>query len=165
MAVSDCTSAFSSGFARCCSANGGERLCPSRWWLLFVPVAGATPSVLRAALMYLTAAGGFLLRRRSGGLNALLMALAVLLLVNPYAIASVDCSFHSRPRSVLSCSQGKLQHALEKPVCRCAETRAQGACESSRAQLQLHGLRYDIYSTDSADPRSARCSCYRPSAT
>ena len=57
--------------------------------LLFVPVAGATPSVLRAALMYLTAAGGFLLRRRSGGLNALLMALAVLLLVNPYSIASV----------------------------------------------------------------------------
>lgn len=37
--------------------------------LLFVPVARATPSVLRAALMYLTAAGGFLLRRRSGGLT------------------------------------------------------------------------------------------------
>ena len=106
VAVSGLHIGFLVGFARCCSANGGERLCPSRWCCCLCR-SGATPSVLRAALMYLTAAGGFLLRRRSGGLNALLMALAVLLLVNPYAIASVGLQlFHSRPRSVLSCSQG-----------------------------------------------------------
>ena len=83
--------------------------------LLFVPVAGATPSVLRAALMYLTAAGGFLLRRRSGGLNALLMALAVLLLVNPYAIASVGLQLSFASTLGLILFAGKLQHALEKP--------------------------------------------------
>ena len=83
--------------------------------LLFVPVAGATPSVLRAALMYLTAAGGFLLRRRSGGVNALLMALAVLLLVNPYAIASVGLQLSFASTLGLILFAGKLQHALEKP--------------------------------------------------
>ena len=76
--------------------------------LLFVPVAGATPSVLRAALMYLTAAGGFLLRRRSGGLNALLMALAVLLLVNPYAIASVGLQLSFASTLGLILFAGKL---------------------------------------------------------
>ena len=82
-----------------------------------VVVGGATreESVLRAALMYLTAAGGFLLRRRSGGLNALLMALAVLLLVNPYSIASVGLQLSFASTLGLILFAGKLQHALEKP--------------------------------------------------
>lgn len=83
--------------------------------LLFVPVAGATPSVVRAALMYLTTAGGFLLRRRSGGLNALLMALVVLLIVNPYSIASVGLQLSFTSTLGLILFAGKLQHALEKP--------------------------------------------------
>ena len=83
--------------------------------LLFVPVAGATPSVVRAALMYLAAAGGFLLRRPSKGLNALLLALAVLLLANPYAIASVGLQLSFTSTLGLILFAWKLQHALEKP--------------------------------------------------
>ncbi len=83
--------------------------------LLFVPVAGATPSVVRAALMYLAAAGGFLLRRPSKGLNALLLALAVLLIANPYAIASVGLQLSFTSTLGLILFSWKLQHALEKP--------------------------------------------------
>ena len=83
--------------------------------LLFVPIAGATPSVLRAALMYLTAAGGFALRRQTGGVNALLTALAVLLLRNPYAIASVGLQLSFAATLGLMLFARRMQGTLERP--------------------------------------------------
>ena len=113
--------------------------------LLFVPVAGATPSVLRAALMYLTAAGGFLLRRRSGGLNALLMALAVLLLVNPYAIASVGLQLSFASTLGLILFAGKLQHALEKPFAGAPNSCARRLRSSRAHSAARFALRYLQY--------------------
>ena len=83
--------------------------------LLFVPIAGATPSVLRAALMYLTAAGGAMLRKQSGSLNALLMALAILLLKNPYAIASAGLQLSFASTLGLLLFVTKMQNALLRP--------------------------------------------------
>ena len=37
--------------------------------LFFVPIAGATPSVIRAAVMYLIAAGAFIIRRETSSVN------------------------------------------------------------------------------------------------
>ncbi|MCB6366974.1 ComEC/Rec2 family competence protein [Intestinibacillus massiliensis] len=58
--------------------------------LIFIPMAGASPSVIRAGIMYLMAAIGFCLGKESDGLNALCLALLVLLLANPYAVGSVS---------------------------------------------------------------------------
>ena len=55
--------------------------------LLFVPIAGASPSVIRAAVMYLIAAGAFVAKREADTLNSLFAALLLLLIQNPYAIA------------------------------------------------------------------------------
>lgn len=83
--------------------------------LLFVPIAGATPSVLRAALMYLAAAGGFAARKRANSLDALLAALAILLAVNPYAIASVGLQLSFASTLGLSLFSMKMQHAMARP--------------------------------------------------
>lgn len=57
---------------------------------LFVPVAGATPSVTRAAFMQTTALLAPLLRRENDAITALSAVLALLLLINPDACASVS---------------------------------------------------------------------------
>jgi len=56
---------------------------------LFMVLVGASPSVMRAGLMSLCWLIGVPLRRRSDGLNALGLALTVLLLINPYQIYHV----------------------------------------------------------------------------
>ena len=60
----------------------------------------------------------------------------------PAAFIRVHARSYSVRREAAACTR--------KAVCRCAETRAQGAC-GHHERTQLHGLRYDIYSTDSAD--------------
>jgi len=57
---------------------------------LFVPFAGATPSVVRAAFMVSTVLVAPLLKRENDGLTALTAILALLLLINPAACASVN---------------------------------------------------------------------------
>ena len=79
------------------------------------------------------------------------MALAVLLLVNPYAIASVDLRLSFASTLGLILFAGKLQHALEKPFAGAPKLVRKALAVSSRGRTLLHGLRYDIYSTDSAD--------------
>lgn len=56
----------------------------------FIPMAGATPSVVRASTMYLLAALGFFLGKEPDSLNGLCLALLVLLLRNPCAIYSIS---------------------------------------------------------------------------
>lgn len=58
--------------------------------VFFIPMAGATPSVLRASIMYLIAAFGFFLGKEQDSLNGLCFALLLLLLLNPYAIQSIS---------------------------------------------------------------------------
>ena len=58
--------------------------------LLFVPFAGATPPVVRAAFMYLFVLAAPLLRRQSDSITSLTAVLAVMLLLNPDACASVS---------------------------------------------------------------------------
>lgn len=57
--------------------------------LFFIPMTGATPSVLRAGIMYFIAAVGFFLGKERNGISALCAALLILLLCNPYAIESI----------------------------------------------------------------------------
>lgn len=57
---------------------------------LFIPIAGMTPSVIRAGVMYAIAAVGFLLRKEADSLNSLFLALLILLLQNPYAVQSMS---------------------------------------------------------------------------
>lgn len=57
---------------------------------LFVFLVGATPSVLRAAMMCGVWLIGLMLCRRADGLNSLGLAAAVLVLVNPYYLLSAS---------------------------------------------------------------------------
>lgn len=84
--------------------------------LLFVPIAGATPSVIRAALMYLIAAGAFVLRREADSLNSLCVALAILLLGNPRAIASLSLQLSFLSTAGLILLAGKMQRRLLQPT-------------------------------------------------
>lgn len=57
---------------------------------LFVPVAGSSPSVVRAAFMQSTVLAAPLLRRENDAITSLSTILALLLLINPDACASVS---------------------------------------------------------------------------
>lgn len=61
----------------------------SALWV-FAAVAGWTPSVIRAAFMHTTFLAAPLVDRESDGITSLTAALALLLLANPYSIASVS---------------------------------------------------------------------------
>ncbi len=58
--------------------------------VFFMLMAGATPSVMRATIMYLIFAAGFLLRREPNSINSLAIALLVILCSNPYAILNIS---------------------------------------------------------------------------
>ena len=83
--------------------------------VLFVPIAGATPSVLRAAIMYLIAAGAFVLKKESGSLNSLFFALGLLLILNPYSIASLSLQLSFAATLGLILLSGRMQRKLTKP--------------------------------------------------
>lgn len=83
--------------------------------LLFVPIAGASPSVIRAAIMYLIAAGAFITRRETNTLNSVFAALAFLLVQNPYAIAGLSLQLSFSATLGLVLLAGKMQTKLLKP--------------------------------------------------
>ena len=83
--------------------------------LLFVPIAGASPSVIRAAIMYLIAAGAFITRREANTLNSLFAALALLLIQNPYAIAGLSLQLSFSATLGLVLLAGKMQTKMLKP--------------------------------------------------
>lgn len=86
--------------------------------LLFVPIAGATPSVVRAAMMYLLAAGAFCLRKEASSLNSLFLALAILLFQNPYAIASLSLQLSFSATLGLILFSSRMQRGLMRPFAR-----------------------------------------------
>lgn len=88
--------------------------------LLFVPVAGATPSVIRAAVMYLIAAAGFILRRETNALISLMAALALLLLCNPYAVFSLSLQLSFAATLGLILFASTMQHRLSAPFAECS---------------------------------------------
>jgi ComEC/Rec2-related protein len=63
--------------------------------IFFVFMAGATPSVVRAAIMYAMMTAAYWLNREASGLNSMFLALLLLLLWNPYALfgLSLQLSF------------------------------------------------------------------------
>lgn len=80
--------------------------------LLFIPMAGATPSVIRAGIMYIVAAGGFLFRREADSLNSLCLALLLLLFSNPYSIASLSLQLSFAATLGLILFAGRLQRSI-----------------------------------------------------
>lgn len=84
--------------------------------LLFVPIAGASPSVIRAAIMYLIAAGAFITKRESDTLNSLFAALALLLMQNPYAIAGLSLQLSFAATLGLVLLAGKMQMRMLRPL-------------------------------------------------
>lgn len=112
VAVSGLHVSFLVGF---CYVLGGRRMgtvlsVPAI--LFFIAVAGATPSVVRAGIMYLIAAGGFLLKKQADSLNSLLLALLFLLLQNPYAIFSLSLQLSFAATLGLILCAGKMQRRL-----------------------------------------------------
>ena len=83
--------------------------------LFFVPIAGATPSVIRAAVMYLIAAGAFIIRRETNSLNSLMAALALLLLLNPYSIASLSLQLSFAATLGLILLSSRMQNRMMRP--------------------------------------------------
>lgn len=88
--------------------------------LLFVPVAGATPSVIRAAVMYGITALGFILRRDVNPKLSLMAALALLLLLNPYAAAGAGLQLSFSATLGLILFAPSMQHRLLAPFAECA---------------------------------------------
>ena len=58
--------------------------------IFFIPMTGASPSVIRAVIMYLISVGGFYLRRDNSLLHSLCFALVFLLIINPYSVRSIS---------------------------------------------------------------------------
>lgn len=84
--------------------------------LLFVPIAGASPSVIRAAIMYLIASSAFITKRESDTLNSLFAALALLLMQNPYAIAGLSLQLSFAATLGLVLFAGKMQMRMLRPL-------------------------------------------------
>ncbi len=84
--------------------------------VIFVPMAGATPSVMRAAIMYAFVAGGFFLRRDYSALHALCAALLLLLFYNPYAIGSLSLQLSFLASLGLVLCGKRMQNRLYAPI-------------------------------------------------
>ena len=58
--------------------------------VFFVPMTGASPSVIRAVIMYFVSVVGFYIRRDNSMLHSLCFALVALLIYNPYSVKSLS---------------------------------------------------------------------------
>lgn len=83
--------------------------------LCFIPMAGASPSVIRAAIMYILMAVSFLRFEEVEALNSMAVALVVLLLLNPFAVASASLLLSFGATLGLLLFSGKLQARLMWP--------------------------------------------------
>lgn len=61
--------------------------------LVFAAVCGFTPSVVRSAIMHSAVLAGFSLRRETDTFTSLMLALLVILLINPFAAADIRLQF------------------------------------------------------------------------
>lgn len=83
--------------------------------LFFIPMAGASPSVIRAGIMYLIAAIGFCIGKEHDGLNSLCVALTILLCLNPYALMNMSLLLSFSATLGLLLLSGRLQTAFMYP--------------------------------------------------
>ena len=83
--------------------------------ICFVFMAGASPSVIRAAVMYLIMTVSFLRFEESEALNSLAIALTLLLLLNPYAISSASMLLSFGATLGLLLFSGRLHRLLIQP--------------------------------------------------
>ena len=114
VAVSGLHLAFLLGFLRLFTGNRRTTaIIGLPMMVVFVVMAGCSPSVLRAAFMTALV----LLRRCSGGRNdpptSLLTALAILLAANPFAAASISLQLSFASMAGLFCVSGALYRALD----------------------------------------------------
>lgn len=89
VAVSGMHVSFVVGLALALCGTGRAAILGIPSVIVFVLMMGMTPSVVRAGILYLTVLTAPLLRRESDGITSLLLALALILLLNPAAAASV----------------------------------------------------------------------------
>lgn len=82
---------------------------------VFIPMAGASPSVIRAAIMYAFAAVGFFMRWENSTLHSLCAALMMLLIYNPYAINSLSLQLSFLATLGLIVFSSRIQGALVRP--------------------------------------------------
>ncbi len=83
--------------------------------LFFIPMAGASPSVIRAGLMYMIACIGFCIDREKDSLNSLSLALLVLLLANPYAAQSLSLQLSFAATLGMLLFSMRFQHQFFRP--------------------------------------------------
>ncbi len=84
--------------------------------LMFMLVAGCTPSVVRASIMYLISAGAFFTLKDSDALNSMCIALLILLAANPYSIASVGLQLSFTATLGIILFENRLQKRMMEPV-------------------------------------------------
>ncbi len=84
--------------------------------LMFMLVAGCTPSVVRASVMYLISAGAFFTLKDSDALNSMCIALLILLAANPYSIASVGLQLSFTATLGIILFENKLQKRMMEPM-------------------------------------------------
>lgn len=83
---------------------------------LFVPVAGATPSVIRAAFMVTTVMLAPLLKRENDAITSLSAILALMLLINPRACASVGLQLSFAAMLGMISVTPKIYQAIQRSV-------------------------------------------------
>ncbi|MGN1015335.1 MAG: ComEC/Rec2 family competence protein [Butyricicoccus sp.] len=81
----------------------------------FVLMVGASPSVIRASIMYSVVLLAFLFRREADGVNSLFAALLLVLLWKPAALLSVSLQLSFASTLGILCLAGRMQHAFALP--------------------------------------------------
>ncbi len=84
--------------------------------IFFVPMTGASPSVIRAVIMYLISVGGFYLRRDHSLLHSLCFALIFLLIINPYSVRSISLQLSFLATLGIIFIYRPLQNLFLKPI-------------------------------------------------
>lgn len=83
--------------------------------LFFIPMAGASPSVIRAGIMYMIACIGFCIDREKDGLNSLFVALLMILIANPYAVHSLSLQLSFAATLGMLVFSTRFQHRFFHP--------------------------------------------------
>lgn len=121
--------------------------------VFFVLMVGASPSVLRAAIMYGMILIAFLLRREQDSLNFLFTALVLVLASNPASLMSVSLQlsflstfgiicFSGRAMNALSIRSKKLPRTLRKCWSAVAATMACSVCSLITCPVLLYHFGY-----------------------
>ena len=112
-AVSGMHMAFLALFIRGIFGRGrrGNMVCIPLLWI-FAFITGATPSAMRAAFMLTVLLMAPILRRENDTLTSLSAALALILLANPYAAASVSLQLSFAAIAGLMCFSGWIEKSV-----------------------------------------------------